>query len=42
MAGKIFVTGDCHHKFGKFNTKNFPQQKQLDKDDYSKCSIKGE
>ena len=34
MAGKIFVTGDCHRKFNKLNTKGFPQQKELDKDDY--------
>ena len=34
MAGRIFVTGDCHHDFKKFNTKSFPQQKELDKEDY--------
>ena len=34
MAGKIFVTGDCHRKFNKLTTKGFPQQKELVKDDY--------
>lgn len=34
MAGRIFVTGDCHGDLRKFNTKNFPQQSALDKDDY--------
>lgn len=34
MAGKIFVTGDCHSDFRKFNTEKFPQQKELDKEDY--------
>ena len=30
----IYVTGDCHSNFRKFNTKNFPEQKELTKDDY--------
>lgn len=34
MAGNIYVTGDCHNVFKKFNTKCFPVQKQLDKEDY--------
>jgi DNA repair exonuclease SbcCD nuclease subunit len=34
MAGKIFVTGDCHHDFRKFNMECFPEQRELDKDDY--------
>lgn len=34
MAGRIFVTGDCHGELMKFNTKNFPIQKELDEDDY--------
>ena len=34
MAGKIFVTGDCHSDFRKFNKENFPEQNELDKDDY--------
>lgn len=34
MAGKIFVTGDCHGDFRKFNTENFPEQKSLDKEDF--------
>lgn len=34
MAGKIFVTGDCHSNFRKFNMGRFPEQANLDKDDY--------
>lgn len=34
MAGKIFVTGDTHRRFNKFNTTRFPQQSSLDKEDY--------
>ena len=34
MAGRIFVTGDCHSDFRKFNMENFPEQAALDKDDY--------
>lgn len=34
MAGKIFVTGDCHREFIKFSKKSFPVQNELDKDDY--------
>lgn len=34
MAGKIFVTGDCHSDFRKFNMENFPKQAALDKEDY--------
>lgn len=30
----IFVTGDTHGKFSKFNTKNFPEQKEMTKEDY--------
>lgn len=30
----IYITGDCHSDFRKFNTKNFPEQKELTKDDY--------
>lgn len=33
MSGKIYVTGDCHGSFSKFNTKNFPEQKSLTKED---------
>ena len=29
----VFVTGDCHADFRKFSTKNFPEQKELSKDD---------
>ena len=30
----IYVTGDCHQDFEKFSTRNFPEQKQLTKEDY--------
>ena len=34
MSGRIFVTGDCHSDFRKFNTGYFPVQSEFDKDDY--------
>lgn len=34
MAGKIYVTGDCHSDFRKFNMENFPEQRDLDKEDF--------
>ena len=30
----IYITGDCHSDFRRFNTKNFPEQKDMIKDDY--------
>lgn len=30
----VYVTGDTHGFFGKFNTKMFPEQKEMTKDDY--------
>ena len=30
----VYITGDCHADFSKFNTKNFPEQKTMTKDDY--------
>lgn len=30
----IYVTGDCHGGFQRFGMKYFPQQKELDRDDY--------
>ena len=30
----VYITGDCHSEFGRFNTKNFPEQKEMTKDDY--------
>lgn len=30
----IFITGDCHREYKKFNTKNFPEQKGLSAKDY--------
>lgn len=34
MPGRIFVTGDCHGDFRKFNMDYFPEQRELDKEDY--------
>lgn len=30
----IYVTGDTHGDFTRFNTRNFPEQKEMTKDDY--------
>lgn len=30
----IYITGDCHCKYKKFNTKNFTEQKELHENDY--------
>ena len=30
----IYITGDCHSNFERFNTRNFPEQKEMTKDDY--------
>ncbi len=30
----IYITGDCHQDFGRFNTRIFPEQKEMTKDDY--------
>ena len=30
----IYITGDCHGDFRRFSTKNFPDQKNMTKDDY--------
>ena len=30
----VYITGDCHDNFSRFNTKNFPEQKELTHDDY--------
>lgn len=30
----IYITGDCHNNFERFNTRNFPEQKEMTKDDY--------
>ena len=29
----IYITGDCHGRFGKFSMKNFPEQKNMSKED---------
>ena len=29
----IYITGDCHADFRRFNTQNFPEQKEMTKDD---------
>ena len=31
----IYITGDTHGGFQRFNTKNFPQQKQMSRSDYA-------
>lgn len=33
MQGRIYITGDCHASFHKFNTDRFPEQKELTRDD---------
>ena len=30
----IYITGDCHRNFERFNTRNFPEQKEMSKEDY--------
>lgn len=30
----IYITGDCHADFTRFNTENFPEQAEMTKDDY--------
>jgi predicted phosphodiesterase len=30
----IFITGDCHQDFQRFNSRNFPEQKKMTKNDY--------
>lgn len=30
----IFITGDCHQDYGRLNTSNFPEQREMTKDDY--------
>ena len=30
----IFITGDCHAEYGRLNTFNFPEQKEMTRDDY--------
>ena len=34
MAGKVFVTGDTHGRVERFSSKNWPEGKTLDRDDY--------
>ena len=34
MAGRIFVTGDCHGDFARFKWERFPVQDELDREDY--------
>ena len=36
----IYITGDCHQSFERFNTSIFPEQKEMTKDDY--CLICGD
>ncbi len=30
----IYVTGDCHQNFERFNNSIFPEQNEMSKDDY--------
>lgn len=30
----IYITGDCHSNFERFNPRNFSEQKEMTKDDY--------
>ena len=30
----IYITGDCHRNFERFNTRNYPEQKEMSKEDY--------
>ncbi len=30
----IYITGDCHRNFERFNTRSFTEQKEMMKDDY--------
>ena len=30
----IYITGDCHSDFSKFETDKFPMQTEMTKDDY--------
>ena len=30
----IYVTGDCHQDFRRFNARNFPEQREMTKEDY--------
>ena len=30
----IYITGDCHSNFERFIPRNFPEQKEMTKDDY--------
>jgi hypothetical protein len=30
----IYITGDCHQNFERFNMSIFPEQKEMTKDDY--------
>ncbi len=30
----IYLTGDCHGDYGRFSTENFPEQKEMSREDY--------
>ena len=30
----IYITGDCHQDYGRFNTRNFPEQKKMTGENY--------
>ena len=33
MFQMIYITGDCHREYRRFNTQNFPEQKGMTKED---------
>ena len=35
----IYITGDCHGDFKRFNKKNFPEQLEMTKDDFVIISV---
>ena len=35
MPGMIYITGDCHQDFRRFDTENFPEQKEMTKEEKS-------
>ena len=34
QMGAIYITGDCHSSWSRFSTRNFPQQKEMTREDY--------
>ena len=36
----IYITGDCHGNFGRFDPSIFPEQREMTKEDYNKRAEK--